>query len=80
MEKPCSYGQISWLKQRFQDKYPLIPQNYYASSKCMTIGPTFPAVAKVGHAHASLGKMKIEDHHQFQVTKPNFTNLCLGFC
>jgi len=32
----------------------------------MIIGPTFPAVVKVGHAHAGFGKMKIYDHHQFE--------------
>jgi hypothetical protein len=29
------------------------------------IGPQFPAVVKVGHAHAGYGKMKIYDHHDF---------------
>ena len=31
----------------------------------MTIGPEFPAVIKVSHAHAGFGKMKIEHHHDF---------------
>merc|ERR1712098_1044516 len=31
----------------------------------MLIGPQFPAVVKVGHAHAGYGKMRIEDHHAF---------------
>jgi hypothetical protein len=31
----------------------------------MLIGPQFPAVVKVGHAHAGYGKMIINDHRQF---------------
>src|SRR4051794_37482846 len=45
---------------------PHIAQNYYSSSHSMLIGPSFPAVLKVGHAHASLGKVKVDDSHQFQ--------------
>jgi hypothetical protein len=34
-------------------------------SEQQIIGPQFPAVVKVGHAHAGFGKMKIRDHHDF---------------
>jgi hypothetical protein len=41
-------------------------QNFYCNGRSMNIGPQFPSVIKVGQAHASVGKVKIDDSHQFQ--------------
>ncbi len=43
----------------------LCPPDINKCSREMLIGPQFPAVVKVGHAHAGYGKMVIHDHHQF---------------
>ena len=47
----------------------------------MAIGPEFPAVVKVGHAHAGFGKMKIVHHHDFADFKSVIaltTHYCTG--
>lgn len=41
-----------------------MPQHFASSSRVFQYGYTFPAVVKVGSAHAGLGKMQIMDHHQ----------------
>ncbi len=35
----------------------------------MIIGPNFPAVVKVGHGQAGWGKIRLQDHHQFEDMK-----------
>ena len=32
----------------------------------MMYGGSFPAVLKVGHAHAGMGKMRVADHHDWE--------------
>ena len=44
--------------------FPVVEQSFFSSHRELMYGNTFPAVVKVGHAHAGFGKMKIEDHHQ----------------
>jgi hypothetical protein len=46
--------------------FPLIRQSYFASYREMMYTQPFPAVAKVGHAEAGVGKMVITDHHAFE--------------
>jgi len=66
LERPWVFGELLSIKRRVgADKFPLIDQNYYPNHREMIIGPQFPAVVKVGHAHAGYGKMKIHDHHDF---------------
>jgi hypothetical protein len=40
------------LVQLGEDVFPLVPQNYFATYRDMFYGLSFPAVAKLGHAHA----------------------------
>ena len=47
-------------------RFPVVAQQYFATSKEMMYTSTFPAVAKVGHAHAGMGKMCVHDHHDFE--------------
>jgi glutathione synthase/RimK-type ligase-like ATP-grasp enzyme len=46
------------------DVFPVVPQHFASGSRALFYGYTFPAVVKVGSAHAGAGKMKITDHHQ----------------
>mmetsp|Transcript_21481 Transcript_21481/g.40391 ORF Transcript_21481/g.40391 Transcript_21481/m.40391 type:complete len:333 (+) Transcript_21481:89-1087(+) len=46
------------------DVFPVIKQHFASGSGGLMYGYTFPAVVKVGSAHAGAGKMKITDHHQ----------------
>lgn len=67
LERPWVFSELIKLQQKLgSDKFPLIPQNYYPNHREMLIGPKFPAVVKVGHSHAGFGKMKIQDHHDFE--------------
>jgi hypothetical protein len=58
LERPLMYGALKHVEQKLgHDKFPLIPQTYYSDSREMIVGPGFPCVIKVGHAHAGQGKM-----------------------
>jgi len=48
------------------DNFPLISQYFYSSNRSMSITPEYPIVVKVGHVHAGLGKMLLENHHLFE--------------
>jgi len=68
IERPWVFGELLKIRKRLgRENFPLIPQNYYPEYRTMRFcGPTFPAVVKVGHAHAGYGKMIISDHHAFE--------------
>jgi len=48
------------------ERFRLVPQSYFASYKEFFYGNTFPAVVKVGSAHAGFGKMKIANHKDME--------------
>eukprot|EP00947_MAST-08B_sp_MAST-8B-sp1_P000919 g919.t1 len=58
---------VTWFFYRciFQLKY-VMPQCYFSNHRQMMYTKQFPAVAKVGAAHAGVGKMKVADHHDFE--------------
>lgn len=64
-ERPAVQGQLHRLQRQLgADIFPVVPAHFASSHRALMYGYTFPAVVKVGSAHAGAGKMLINDHHQ----------------
>jgi len=64
LERPIMMGALRKISKKHGDKFPLIPASYYAYHSQMSLSPQFPSVIKVSHAHAGMGKIKVEnDNH-----------------
>lgn len=63
-QRPAMQGQLNRYHKRLGDEFPVVPQHFASGSRALMYGYTFPAVVKVGSAHAGAGKMQIKDHHQ----------------
>lgn len=63
-QRPIVHAELNKINRRLgEEQFPVIPQNYFSKHSAMMYTLPFPAVAKVGHAHAGFGKMRIQNHH-----------------
>jgi len=66
LERPIVQAELNKIQRRLgAEAFPLIPQSYFATHDAMMYGGEFPAVLKVGHAHAGMGKMRVPNHHDW---------------
>ncbi|XP_063728349.1 synapsin-2-like isoform X2 [Symsagittifera roscoffensis] len=65
--KPWTFSQLVGLQKKLgKEKFPLIEQVFYPTSKQMTDKPRFPVVLKVGHEHGGVGKVRVDNGQTYE--------------
>mmetsp|Transcript_25190 Transcript_25190/g.40426 ORF Transcript_25190/g.40426 Transcript_25190/m.40426 type:complete len:109 (+) Transcript_25190:462-788(+) len=63
-EKAVLQAELNRLHREHKDKFLMVPQSYFSSHKEFFYSHKYPAVLKLGTAHAGLGKIKAHDEKQ----------------
>eukprot|EP01064_Diplonema_japonicum_P035050 TRINITY_DN745_c0_g3_i1.p1 TRINITY_DN745_c0_g3~~TRINITY_DN745_c0_g3_i1.p1 ORF type:complete len:334 (+),score=123.32 TRINITY_DN745_c0_g3_i1:58-1059(+) len=64
LERPVVMGMLNRIRtEQGREAFPVIDQAFTPGYREMMYPLGFPAVVKVGAAHAGFGKMRIKDHH-----------------
>ena len=67
LERPIVHAELTKAaKVQGESAFPVIPQSFFPYYRNMMYGGQFPCVAKVGHAHAGYGKMRIANHKDME--------------
>jgi len=67
LERPLMFGALKRIATRVgKDAFPLVRQTYYSNHRQMVISGDIPSVCKIGHAHAGMGKIKLNSQENFR--------------